>query len=563
MSAPLEQAVERLVRFLSGSWDLTADLSLATGDPMADELDRRWRHFRQTLLETLRDQEELNGQAAAAAARNSARTTDMQTRMGEMQAGMTQSAASLTRALQGATEAATGVARSAELVEQAHTAIGVAARNAAAMAEAVTEIARVVTGVSDQLDGLGQQSKQVADLSQVVKGIAKQVNLLSLNASIEAARAAEHGRGFAVVATEVRRLADGTGRQAQQIEAVIKQVTDQLSQASANMVSSLDRAHALTGQAQAASKSAAEIDRLVTQVAAPFEQLRSVMADHSRTLAEVSDTVQVVATHTESMSGHVELVAQESGALLNYTRQAQGRLGRFRKGSFLDEIKQAAATLAADLGAVFESAIASGTFTLEDALALTYTEIKGEAIRPLRRLCDVSRVPLTGFNPPKFSTRYDAAVDVALRDVLDSHLKSRQDLLYTGLMDLNGYAPVANQVTCRDWTGDFKQDAAFNRFKRLTTDLPQVEACRVGLKYPMPDDLSAGTYVRDLSTVLTRDDLQRFGNSLRQADESRDLVMVHTMAGLSGKVSAFCAVPLYIQGHRYGCALVGWEPQIK
>ncbi len=70
---------------------------------------------------------------------------------------------------------------------------------------------------------LESKSREMSDFVQIINDIADQVNLLSLNAAIEAARAGDYGKGFAVVADEISKLAEATTQNAREIERIIKE----------------------------------------------------------------------------------------------------------------------------------------------------------------------------------------------------------------------------------------------------------------------------------------------------------------------------------------------------
>ncbi|WP_167578021.1 methyl-accepting chemotaxis protein [Ammoniphilus sp. YIM 78166] len=90
-------------------------------------------------------------------------------------------------------------------------------------------IQQTVDRLSLAIRELSARSKEIGHITQVITEIASQTNLLSLNASIEAARAGQHGRGFSVVANEIHKLAKHSSESASQITEivkVIKQITD-------------------------------------------------------------------------------------------------------------------------------------------------------------------------------------------------------------------------------------------------------------------------------------------------------------------------------------------------
>ncbi|NLO99723.1 MAG: HAMP domain-containing protein, partial [Clostridiaceae bacterium] len=81
----------------------------------------------------------------------------------------------------------------------------------------------IIHDVRNDINALGVRSKQITNIVKIITDMANQTRLLSLNASIEAARAGVYGLGFAVVADEVNKLADQTASAARDIASIVKE----------------------------------------------------------------------------------------------------------------------------------------------------------------------------------------------------------------------------------------------------------------------------------------------------------------------------------------------------
>jgi methyl-accepting chemotaxis protein len=87
-----------------------------------------------------------------------------------------------------------------------------------------TSLKETVNQIAQRIEQLTQQLSQIDEIASNVSNIANQTNMLALNASVEAVRAGEAGKGFGVVASEIRKLADHSGRCADRINSLVKEI---------------------------------------------------------------------------------------------------------------------------------------------------------------------------------------------------------------------------------------------------------------------------------------------------------------------------------------------------
>ena len=179
------------------------------------------------------------------------------------------------------------------------------------------DLQEVVRSTGREVTGLEQASETISQFVEIIQGIARQTNLLALNAAIEAARAGEHGRGFAVVADEVRKLADGSARAADEVASAMKRIRSQIDAVSATMEAGATKVARVEVASKGADAAFEEIAEAVCRVQRAAECVTTAARENSEALGSVEQYVRAVGATAEGHAASAEQVsaaAQEQSA---------------------------------------------------------------------------------------------------------------------------------------------------------------------------------------------------------------------------------------------------------
>ena len=257
--------------------------------------------------------------------------TRAQSAMLERQASGVAETSSTTRQLEQSSSVA--ASRAAAVLEVARRAGEMSASGREAAERSAGELSRIqgsVEGIVSQSSQLVEQARQIGDIVETVRDLATQSHVLSLNASIEAAKAGEAGKSFAVVAQEVRALAEQSGHGAARIGkmvedmlAAVQSTRDITERGSQGMTGSLD-------QIRASGESLREIGGIVRETSDAALHIASAVQQQSTGITQIATAMRDLDKGMEETVGRIRALELSAQQVAETATRISGVAAEFR-----------------------------------------------------------------------------------------------------------------------------------------------------------------------------------------------------------------------------------------
>lgn len=195
---------------------------------------------------------------------------------------------------------------------------------------ALGKIDETVSSSAVTMSELGASIQRISTVSNMIKDIAEQTNLLALNAAIEAARAGEHGRGFAVVADEVRKLSERTAASTLDIAKIVQLIQNETAQASAAMLLAKNEVVHGVRYGENMGELLEKIEQSVHFVTQMMRQIASATEEQSAAGDHISQNIDSVATISASTAADIEHARNAMINLADISKTLYAAVGQFK-----------------------------------------------------------------------------------------------------------------------------------------------------------------------------------------------------------------------------------------
>jgi len=315
------------------------------------------------------------------------------------------------------------------------------------IAREMTDAAEMADQAQSAMSTLQSAIKAIESAAKAITYIAEQTRLLSLNASIEAARAGNAGRGFAVVANEVRNLSDSSRTAASQIAKTVLDVRNEAARSTQTI-------GAMSGEVKRSASAVGQVSGELSSVLHDAMAMRERVQAIDDSAAQSARAAQRIAQSGQASAGEMELFRDKLKSVASQIDDESERSFEIMIEAGVPCVHelyyQAALQLAKAVGERLEAALNRGEFGEAEFFAKKYREIPGT-------------------NPKKF-TCYDAFTDREVAPLQEAFLSAHPEVVYAIAVNVDGYCPTHNAKFSRPPTGNYEKDLVLNRTKRIFDD---------------------------------------------------------------------------------------------
>jgi methyl-accepting chemotaxis protein len=315
----------------------------------------------------------------------------------------------------------------------------------------VTELLELVDTLTQHVTGFAAAMTQVRACTRDIGQIAETTNILSLNASIEAARAGDAGRGFAVVASEVKNLAGKT-----------RIATDEI----VRTIDALGReAELVVGRIEDGARASNEAKSSVARIIETIDGVGALVGEVDAQNDNIARTNGTVSEHVVSIRQALDVLEQAAESSESGLRRAHVRIEELEltASAMFDSIVQAG--LSPDDNAMVERAQDAA----REIVALTEAAVAEGRLDPATLFGRDYR-PIPGSNPPRFRTRLCEWADREWQPLLDRISMSDPAIMAAACTDMKGFLPTHLSRFSKAPTGDLAHDTRYCRNGRMILD---------------------------------------------------------------------------------------------
>lgn len=313
------------------------------------------------------------------------------------------------------------------------------------------KLASWVQSLDNRITVIEDTIKSAQSNNNDIASIAAQVNILAINAKIEAARAGDAGRGFAVVAEAINELSRKTASAAEGINDSILTLGSWVDALRGEASISANDAKGVLSDAADTDSSLSGIADHVRLIDSEAKQIKSNAATVGTTMDKFAQSFAQMGTSLEQTAAGIHQVRQRSGTMVSQSEtliQSSVSLGGITGDTrFINEVQSRAALISS----TFEAAISKGAISSADLFSQNYTIIDGS-------------------DPQQVMASFTALADQMLPEIQDQALEFDPRIVFCAAINKNGYIPTHNTIFSQPLRSDPVWNMANCRNRRIFDD---------------------------------------------------------------------------------------------